>query len=127
MPLVIRTRFLVHEQLPGLDFKAYLVTRSGIRVIEERLSDGNCGAECGDVPGEREASVVIRPVLAAGDYVLGVAIRSEYQRLLDQEVLTFGLWPPLDERRESVECNRIVQPAVKWRLERPVLARTASS
>jgi hypothetical protein len=103
------------------------VTRSGIRVLEETLSDRNCGAECGDVPGEREASVVIPRVLAAGDYVRGVATRSPDQRLLDQEVLTFRLWPPPDERPESVERNRIVQPAVKWRLERPVLARTASS
>ncbi len=48
-------------------------------------------------------------------------------RLLDWEVLTFRLWPPLDERRESVERDRIVEPAVEWRWKGPVLARTASS
>jgi ABC-type polysaccharide/polyol phosphate transport system ATPase subunit len=126
-PLAIRTRFLVREQLRGLDLKVYLVTKSGVRVLEESLSDRDPQAECGDVPGEWEASVVIPPVLAAGDYILGVAVASPYQRFLDQEVLTFRLWPPADERRESVERNRIVQPAVEWRLERPVLARTANS
>jgi ABC-type polysaccharide/polyol phosphate transport system ATPase subunit len=126
-PLAIRTRLLVREQLRGLDVKVYIVTKRGVRVLEESLSDRNPGAEYGDVPGEWEASVVIPPVLAAGDYVLGVAIRSPYQRFLDQEVLTFRLLPPPDERRESVERNRIVQPAVEWRLERPVLARTANS
>jgi hypothetical protein len=82
-----------------------------------------------DARGERAASVALPPdpVLAAGDYVPAVAIRSPCQRLLDQEVLTFRLWPPPDERRESVQRNRIVQPAVEWRLEQPVLARTASS
>jgi hypothetical protein len=82
-----------------------------------------------DARGERAASVAFPPdpVLAAGDYVPAVAIRSPCQRLLDQEVLTFRLWPPPDERRESVQRNRIVQPAVEWRLEQPVLARTASS
>jgi hypothetical protein len=127
MPLAIRTRFLVREQLRGLDLKVYLVARRSIRVLQESLSDRNSGAECGDVPGEWETSVVIPPVLAAGDYVVGVAIRSPYQRLLDQEVLILRLWPPPDEPRESVERNRIVQPAVEGRLERPVLARTANS
>jgi hypothetical protein len=47
--------------------------------------------------------------------------------LLDEEVLTFRLWPPPDERRESVERDRIVQPAVEWRWKPLVLARTASS
>ena len=70
-------------------------------------------------PGEWEATVVVPPILAAGDYVLGVAIRSPYQRFLDQEVLTFRLWPPPDERRESVDRSRIVQPGVRWRLEGP--------
>jgi ABC-type polysaccharide/polyol phosphate transport system ATPase subunit len=120
-PVTIRTRFLVREQLRGLDLKVYLVTRKGVRVLEESLSDHPAGDAYGDVPGEWEAALVIPPVLAAGDYVLGVAIRSPYQRFLDEEVLTFRLWPPPDERRESVERTRIVQPAVEWRVARPTV------
>jgi ABC-type polysaccharide/polyol phosphate transport system ATPase subunit len=125
-PLAIRTRFLVRDRLRGLDLKVYLMTRRGIRVLEESLSDERQGAECGDTPGEWEASVVIPPVLAAGDYVVGIAFRSPYQSFLDQEVLTFRLLPAPDDRRESVERNRIVQPTVEWRVERPVLARAAN-
>jgi ABC-type polysaccharide/polyol phosphate transport system ATPase subunit len=126
-PVAIRARFLVREQLRGLDVKVYLVTRRGVRVLEENLSDHHSRAECGDVPGEWETSVVVPPVLAAGDYVLGVAIRSPYQRFLDQEVLTFRLWPPPDERRESVDRNRIVQPGVEWRVERPAVNTATKS
>jgi ABC-type polysaccharide/polyol phosphate transport system ATPase subunit len=118
-PLAIRTRFLVREPLRALDVKIYLMTRRGIRVLEENLSDQQPDADCGSVGGEWEATVVVPPILAAGDYILGVAIRSPYQHFLDQEVLTFRLWPPPDERRESVDRSRIVQPGVRWRLDGP--------
>jgi ABC-type polysaccharide/polyol phosphate transport system ATPase subunit len=118
-PLAIRTRFLVREPLRALDVKIYLMTRRGIRVLEENLSDQQPDADCGSVGGEWEATVVVPPILAAGDYILGVAIRSPYQHFLDQEVLTFRLWPPPDERRESVDRSRIVQPCVRWRLDGP--------
>jgi ABC-type polysaccharide/polyol phosphate transport system ATPase subunit len=118
-PLAVRTRFLVRQPIRALDMKIYLMTRRGFSVLEESLSDQQPDADCGSVPGEWEATVIVPPVLASGDYVLGVAIRSPYQRFLDQEVLTFRLWPPPDERRESVDRTRIVQPGVRWRLDAP--------
>jgi ABC-type polysaccharide/polyol phosphate transport system ATPase subunit len=118
-PLAVRTRFLVREPLRALDVKIYIMTRRGVRVLEENLSDQQPDADCGSVGGEWEATVVVPPILAAGDYILGVAIHSPYQRFLDQEVLTFRLWPPPDERRESVDRSRIVQPGVRWRLDGP--------
>src|SRR5215213_5022801 len=123
-PLAVRTRFLVREPLRALDVKIYLMTRRGVRVLEENLSDQRSDVACGSVPGEWEATVVVPPILAAGDYVLGVAIRSPYQRFVDQEVLTFRLWPPPDERQESVDRSRIVHPGVRWRLESPADGRT---
>jgi hypothetical protein len=87
--------------------------------LEENLSDRQPDAKWGDVPGEWEASVVIPPVLAGGDYILGVAIRSPYQRFLDQEVLTFRLWPPPEERQDSIDRSRVVQPDVEWRVDQP--------
>jgi ABC-type polysaccharide/polyol phosphate transport system ATPase subunit len=117
-PLAVRTRFVVREAVRGLDMKVYLTTRQGVRVVEENLSDQLAGGEHGRL-GEWEATLVIPPILAAGDYVLGVAIRSPYQRFLDTEVLTFRLWPPPDEQRESIDRSRIVQPEVRWQVERP--------
>jgi energy-coupling factor transporter ATP-binding protein EcfA2 len=119
----IRVRFLVRERIPGLDVKVYLVTRRGVRVLEENLTDQEPSTQCGDIPGMYEASVVIPPVLAAGDYVLGVAMQSPYQRFFDREVLTFRLWPEPDQRRDSVDRSRLVQPGVEWRLKRPALNR----
>jgi ABC-2 type transport system ATP-binding protein/lipopolysaccharide transport system ATP-binding protein len=119
----IRVRFLVRERIPGLDVKVYLVTRRGVRVLEENLTDQEPSTQCGDIPGTYEASVVIPPVLAAGDYVLGVAMQSPYQRFFDREVLTFRLWPEPDQRRDSVDRSRLVQPGVEWRLKRPALNR----
>ena len=71
-----------------------------MRVVEESLL-GRRGHRRARTPSRgMEASLAIPPVLAAGDYVLGVAMQSPYQRFFDQEVLTFRLWPPPDERRE---------------------------
>jgi ABC-type polysaccharide/polyol phosphate transport system ATPase subunit len=126
-PVIIRTRLAVREQRRGLNLKVYLVTRRGVRVVEESLSDEEGTGELGHLPGEWEASLAIPPVLAAGDYVLGVAMQSPYQRFFDQEVLTFRLWPPPDERRESVERNRLVQAPVSWRTERTALPRETDS
>jgi ABC-2 type transport system ATP-binding protein/lipopolysaccharide transport system ATP-binding protein len=114
----IRVRFLVRERIPGLDVKVYLVTRRGVRVLEENLTDQEPSTQFGDIPGTYEASVVIPPVLAAGDYVLGVAMQSPYQRFFDREALTFRLWPAPDQRRDSVDRSRLVQPGVEWRVER---------
>jgi ABC-type polysaccharide/polyol phosphate transport system ATPase subunit len=112
----IRIRFRVRERVPGLDLKVYLVTRRGVRVLEENLSDQHPSTGTGYVPGTSEATVVIPPVLAAGDYVLGVAMQSPYQKFFDREVLTFRLWPAPDERRDSVDRSRVVQPRVEWRV-----------
>jgi len=119
-PLAVRTRFRVREPQRALDVKVYLMTRRGIRILEENLTDREPDTDCGRVPGEWETTLVVPPVLAAGDYVLGVAIQSPYQRFLDREILTFRLWPPQDEPRESVDRTRIVQPGVRWRLDGPV-------
>jgi ABC-type polysaccharide/polyol phosphate transport system ATPase subunit len=123
----IRTRFVARERLRGLDVRVYLATERGIRILDETLSDQEPSAGSDDAPGEWEASVVIPPVLTAGDYVVGVAIRSPYQTFLDEEVLTFRLWPPPEERRDSLERSRIVQPGVEWTLERPAHASSAET
>jgi hypothetical protein len=117
-PFAVRARLLVRERVTGLDVKVYLVTRTGLRVLEENLSDSHEG-RFGEHPGEWETSVVVPPILAAGDYVLGIAVRSPYERFLDEEILTFQLWPAPHERQEAIDRNRIVQPPVEWRVTPP--------
>jgi ABC-type polysaccharide/polyol phosphate transport system ATPase subunit len=116
-PFAIRARLLVREPIRALDVKVYLLTRKGIRVLDENLRDAGGEIAYGETPGQWDISLVVPPVLAADDYVLGISLRSPYQRFLDAEVLTFRLWPPPDERQESIDRTRIVQPAVDWRVE----------
>ena len=118
-PFAIRARFLVREPQRALDVKIHVSTRRGVRVLDENLSDGQPDTHCGEMEGVWEAALLFPPVLAPGDYVVGVAIRSPYQRFLDQEVLTFRLLPPPDAPRDSVERTRIVQPDVRWQLRSP--------
>jgi ABC-type polysaccharide/polyol phosphate transport system ATPase subunit len=121
-PFAVRMRFMVREPVRGLDLKVYLLTRTGVRVLDENLLDQQDDVQCGDVPGEWEASVTIPPVLAAGDYVVGVSILSPYEWFVEREVLAFRLWPAPDQRQGSIERNRIVQPRVEWRVERPAVS-----
>jgi ABC-2 type transport system ATP-binding protein/lipopolysaccharide transport system ATP-binding protein len=117
-PFAVRVRVLAREPVRGLDVKIYLLTRKGVRVLDENLLDRQPGEQFGGTEGEWEVSVVVPPLLTAGDYVLGASLHSPYQTYFDEEVLSFRLWPPPDERQESIDRNRIVQPEVEWRVER---------
>jgi ABC-type polysaccharide/polyol phosphate transport system ATPase subunit len=115
----ISARLVLREPIRGLDVKIYLVTPRGVRVLDENLSDSEPEPRFGEAAGEWEASLVVPPVLAAGDYVVGVSVRSPYQRFVDREVLSVRVFPAPDAPRESVERIRILQPDVAWQLRRP--------
>jgi ABC-type polysaccharide/polyol phosphate transport system ATPase subunit len=116
-PFAIRVRFLVRQEVGGVDVGVWLMSRSGTRVLEENWSDATQGLAPAGGTGTWDLSMLVPPVLAANDYAVGVSIVSPYQRFVDEEVLTFQLWPRPDDRREVSDRNRIVQPEVVWRLE----------
>jgi ABC-2 type transport system ATP-binding protein/lipopolysaccharide transport system ATP-binding protein len=116
-PFAIRVRFLVRQEVGGVDVGIWLTSRSGTRVLEENWSDATQGLAPAGGTGSWDLSMLVPPVLAANDYAVGVSIVSPYQRFVDEEVLTFQLWPRPDDRREVSDRNRIVQPEVVWRLE----------
>jgi homopolymeric O-antigen transport system ATP-binding protein len=116
-PFAIRVRFAIRANVGGLDVGVYLVTRRGVRVLDENWSDQAQGLAPAEGTGIWEVSLRVPPVLAAGDYTVGVSIASPYQRFVDEEVMSFRLWPRTDDRREVSDRNRILQPAVDWRLE----------
>jgi ABC-type polysaccharide/polyol phosphate transport system ATPase subunit len=116
-PFAVRVRFRVGERVGGVDVSVYLVTRRGVRVVDESWSDRAQGIAPAEETGTWDVSVLVPPLLAAADYTLGVSLASPYQTFVDEEVLSFRLWPRPDDRRELIERNRIVQPPVEWRLE----------
>jgi hypothetical protein len=96
----------------------YLAAIQGVRVLDESLLDAERDGRFGETPGEWEVSLSVPPVLAAGDYVLGVSVRSPYQRYLDREVLSFRLLPSPDESQGAIDRARLVQPPdVQWSIE----------
>jgi ABC-type polysaccharide/polyol phosphate transport system ATPase subunit len=116
-PFSVRVRFRVNERVGGIDVGVYLVTKIGVRVVDESWSDREQGVAPADGTGEWEVSVIIPPLLAAADYTVGVSLTSPYQTYANDEVLSFRLWPRPDDRRELIERNRILQAPVVWRLE----------
>ena len=118
-PFALRARLRVSGVARGLDVKIYLVTPTGVRVLDENLSDREPEANVGERQGVWEAEVSVPPVLAAGEYVVGVALRSPYHVYIDREVLSFRVDPTPDATRESVERTRLLQPNVAWTLRPP--------
>jgi ABC-2 type transport system ATP-binding protein/lipopolysaccharide transport system ATP-binding protein len=116
-PFAIRVRFAVRQRVGGVDVGVYLATSKGVRVLEESWSDANRGVAPADGTGVWDVSLVVPPVLAANDYGVGVSITSPYERFVDEEVLRFRLWPRPDDRRDVSDRNRILQPAVTWRVK----------
>jgi hypothetical protein len=116
-PFAIRVRFVVRREVGGVDVGVSLTTRRGTRVLDENWSDRSQGIAPAAGTGIWDVLLLVPPVLAANDYAVGVSIASPYERYVDEEVLTFQLWPRPDDRRELSDRNRIVQPEVAWRLE----------
>ncbi len=75
-PFTVEARFLVREQVPGLDLAAYVHTARGMRLLDEAWSD-HAPPDRG-APGEFVARLTIPPVLNVGDYVIGVWMGSAY-------------------------------------------------
>jgi ABC-type polysaccharide/polyol phosphate transport system ATPase subunit len=115
--LTMRVRFVVREPLPVVSVALAVQDQRGIRVLDE------VWGEHGDVlavdePSEIEARLSVPPILPAGDYVLGVWIGSTYDSFLEQEVLRFRVWPRADDPADEVGRDRVVQPPVRWLVQK---------
>lgn len=111
-PLSVGLDFVTREQLSSLDVAVYLLDRRRLRVLNENLSDGR--PRLAGPPRSYSVSLTIPPVLAAGDYVLGVWMGTDLKTLVYQEVLEFSLLPRAGDSEESIGRNRVVQPVVDW-------------
>lgn len=78
--LRVEVEFDVTDDIPGLDLAVIVVTSGGVRVLDEMLSDRSplCLSR-----GRYRASVVVPPLLNAGDYTAGVWFGTPYEEFLD--------------------------------------------
>jgi ABC-type polysaccharide/polyol phosphate transport system ATPase subunit len=114
LPLGIAVRFLLRERIPGIDVALSLTNQQGVQVLDQVWSlDTGQGLDPDRVPAEYEAKLTVPPVLAAGDYIVGVWIGTRYDVLVEEQALRFRLWPHPDDQ-SKLERNRVVQPDVRW-------------
>ena len=78
--------------------------------------DIGSGARCSG-PGEVALRLHVPEILTAGTYVAGIWLASEAELLVNEEVLEFVLSPRPDERVRTVR-RRLIQPRVRWEIER---------
>jgi ABC-2 type transport system ATP-binding protein/lipopolysaccharide transport system ATP-binding protein len=114
-PFTIRVCFRVRERIPGLDVSLSLQNQKGVQVLEEVWGvDTGKTLVPGRVPAEYEAALSIPPILAAGDYVVGVWIGTRYDTFVREQALGFRLWPHPDDGSKALVRDRVVQPRVEW-------------
>jgi hypothetical protein len=70
------------------------------------------------VPGEYEVSVELPAILPAGGHRVAIRLASPFETFLDDEVLAFRVLPHPEDRRESIERRRLVQPELSWSVAR---------
>jgi ABC-type polysaccharide/polyol phosphate transport system ATPase subunit len=81
-PFVIEVHFAIRDAMPGLDLTAYLVNMRGIEVLNEAWSDTTSQRTSG--AGDYVARLVVPPVLAVGEYLVGVWFGTRYDTALHE-------------------------------------------
>ena len=117
LPLALSLSFVTRDRIPGLEASIYLLNRKGMLVLNENISDQGLNYTLSQGSSQHDLSLTIPPVLPAGDYVAGVWIGTETESFVHRELLDFSLLPRPDDRRDSLERGRLVQPPVRWSIE----------
>jgi ABC-type polysaccharide/polyol phosphate transport system ATPase subunit len=113
----ITVGFTTEEEIPNLDVIIWLLDPHGVAILNEPWSDSGREPAAARMPGHYQISLTVPPILAAGEYVVGVWIGSGEDTFIHDEALRWQLRPGPDDR--SDERSRIVHPgSLEWRLER---------
>jgi len=112
-PLTFQIGFTARQRLVGVDAAVYVIDRHGARIINENLSD--TGETISGPPQKYLISLTVPPLLAAGEYVVGVWLGNNDERLFGGELLRLTILPLPQDREESV--HGAVRPAVGWSVE----------
>jgi ABC-2 type transport system ATP-binding protein/lipopolysaccharide transport system ATP-binding protein len=114
-PFTIAVGFATSERTLALDANIFLLNQSGQQVLSENLSDD--GTTLNGPPQVFTVQLTVPPVLAAGDYTVGVWVGTEYESYFYGELITFSLLPRPDDRDEWVRRRRSVHAPVTWAVE----------
>jgi ABC-type polysaccharide/polyol phosphate transport system ATPase subunit len=119
-PVAVRVRFVARQRLPDLDISIYLLDHRGGHVLDESFSDTTGWTGTVSESGEYEAVLTVPPVLAAGNYVVGVWIGSTIgsvdETFVHREVLNLQLLPHPHDRHDG--RPRVVHPSCDWAVAR---------
>jgi len=117
-PFAIRVRFAARWHLPDLDVAISLLDHRGTQILDESFSETDGWRGVVSEPGEYEAVLTLPPVLAAGNYIVGIWIGSFIgsvdETFVHREVLNLHLWPHPHDRHNE-ERPRVVHPSVQWK------------
>ena len=110
-PLEIVVRFEVHEELVGLDLAVVLTNQHGVRVFDELLSQSQ---EPRFEPGRHEAVLEVPPVLALGEYTVGIWLGTAHEDVShEQAAMSFTL-----HGEEAFHRDRVVVLGLPYRVRR---------
>jgi ABC-type polysaccharide/polyol phosphate transport system ATPase subunit len=111
-PLTFEVDFTTREPVRGLDLAVYVADARGTRVVNENLSDA--GETISGPPERYVVRLALPPLLAAGDYTVGLWVGNDDVRLFHGDVLRLSILPLPDDRDHRFG---LVRPAVRWELQ----------
>ncbi len=108
----IRVDVAVNEAVPGLDVSCQVLTRSGVGLLDEALSDRVSGAM--PSPGRYRLRCRLPPILTPGDYVISIWLGTTYENMEQHDaVVAFSV-----EGDDLGRLHRLVKLGTDWTTER---------
>jgi ABC-2 type transport system ATP-binding protein/lipopolysaccharide transport system ATP-binding protein len=108
----IRVDVAVNQPVPGLDVSCQVLTRSGVGILDEALSDRIDAAM--PSPGRYRLQCELPPILTPGEYVISIWLGTTYENMEQHDaVVAFSV-----EGDDLGRVHRLVKLGTDWKAER---------
>jgi ABC-2 type transport system ATP-binding protein/lipopolysaccharide transport system ATP-binding protein len=108
----VRIDVAVNEVVPGLDVSCQVLTRSGIGILDEALSDRVSSAM--PAPGRYRLRCELPPILTPGEYVISIWLGTAYENMEQHDaVVAFSI-----EGDDLGRLHRLVKLGTDWETQR---------
>jgi hypothetical protein len=104
----------VARPLDGLDVAFWVMNHEGLRIVDERLSDGAGRAAPLGVPGAHDVRLDLPGLLPAGEYVVGLWLGTDERDYYNSEVVEVRVVPRPEDPQEFTQRRRAVAPGARW-------------